>query len=179
VASTSRGSGSGSTALSNAIAQNRSREVSVSIIRAAARRAATIFQPRMLPERSITNTTSRGFAATEVVLGGTIVRANAPPLPDGSSAHTSVVCSAAPSIRQRTMKSRSSRSPGWTSMTWASRRDTTTAWRLDATSRIAPSSSATRSPSRTGFGQPGSSTGGEIREASGTRSVSGARPSPA
>ncbi len=33
-------------------------------------------------------------------------------------------------------------------------------------------------PSRTGFGNPGSSTGGVIREASGTTSVSNAYPSP-
>ena len=39
---------------------NRSPVVSVSTMRAAARRAATIFQPPMLPERSRTRTTSRG-----------------------------------------------------------------------------------------------------------------------
>ena len=50
----------------------------MSIIRAAARRAATIFQPLMLPERSITNTTSRGLPASVSVLGGTSVSMNVP-----------------------------------------------------------------------------------------------------
>ena len=39
-------------------------------------------------------------------------------------------------------------------------------------------STSTWAESRTGFGKPGSSTGGEIREASGTASVSGSVPVP-
>ena len=51
-----------STTLSKVSAVNRSVEVRVSTMRAAARRPATIFQPDMLPDRSSTITTSRGRA---------------------------------------------------------------------------------------------------------------------
>jgi hypothetical protein len=46
--------------LSNVATANRSSAVKVSTTRAAARRAATIFQPPMLPERSSRRTTSFG-----------------------------------------------------------------------------------------------------------------------
>ena len=42
------------------------------MIRAAARRAATIFQPSMLPERSRTSTTSRGRGRAADTGGSTV-----------------------------------------------------------------------------------------------------------
>src|SRR3546814_12406501 len=45
---------------SSDLTENVSSAVSVSTMRAAARRAATIFQPDMLPDRSSSSTTSRG-----------------------------------------------------------------------------------------------------------------------
>jgi hypothetical protein len=56
-----------------------------------------------------------------------------------------------------------------------------TVCRLARTSPIGtpPASRVTPMARRTGFGQPGSSTGGVMRDASGTASVSAAVPSPA
>ena len=65
-----------STTLSNASTWKRSCGRSASIMRAVARRAATIFHPSIEPERSTTNTTSFGCACTFTV-GGSTVRANA------------------------------------------------------------------------------------------------------
>jgi hypothetical protein len=51
---------------------NQSAALSVSTMRAAARRAATIFQPPMLPERSKTSTRSRGCAGAMPTGGSTV-----------------------------------------------------------------------------------------------------------
>ena len=78
-ASPSASPGGVSITLSKAKTQNRSESFSVSIIRAMARRAATIFQPSMLPDRSSTNATARGRELPPAdSSGGTIVRANVP-----------------------------------------------------------------------------------------------------
>ena len=83
--------------LSKASSAKRSRSVSVSTMRATARRAATIFQPAMLPERSSTNTTSLGVTAP-VPAGGTRVSTKVPRPPSASStAVTAVVTAAEPS----------------------------------------------------------------------------------
>jgi hypothetical protein len=73
-----------STRSSKASTANRSAAVSVSTIRAAARRAATIFQPPMLPERSSSSTTSRGRGGAALV-GGSRVSRNVPSSPSASA----------------------------------------------------------------------------------------------
>ena len=152
------------------------------MIRAAARRAATIFQPPMLPDRSSTSTTSRGRPAGASA-GGSTVSANVPsPLPSasGTTASEAVSDSAVPSPN-RSRKSRSARSPGLSRTTSRSPIcSSVTTCRLDRTApRVSPAgSSSIWAESGTGFGKPGSSTGGVIRDASGTASVSGAVPSP-
>ena len=73
-----RGSPSGVSISSSKLSTaKRSAAVSVSTMRAAARRAAVIFQPPMLPERSRTSTTSRGRVAP-VGSGGSTVSRNVP-----------------------------------------------------------------------------------------------------
>ena len=56
-----------------------------STIRATARRAATIFQPPMLPERSNTKITSRGLVLRDKPTGGTKVNRKVPSLAPGAS----------------------------------------------------------------------------------------------
>ncbi len=127
-------SGGVSTRLSKASTPNRSRSVSVSTIRATARRAATIFQPPMLPDRSSTNTTSRGVAASAPT-GGSRVSAKVPcpalGVLDGGQRRWSPT---AEPVRSRSTKSRLARSPGSTlTVLTPSRSSSTTACRLDRT----------------------------------------------
>ena len=166
--------------LSKASSANRSRSVSESIIRATARRAATIFQPAMLPERSSTNTRSLGVA-TAAPTGGSRVRAKVPWPPSASSAAVTAVLTASEPVAMRSTKSRSARSPGSTrSVRMPSRASSTTACRLDRTAPTSRPAGSIRTliDRSTGLGKPGSSTGGEILEASGTASVSGSVPCP-
>jgi hypothetical protein len=166
---------------SKASTAKRSSPPSVSMIRAAARRAATIFQPPIEPERSRTSTTSRPFSGASPV-GGSTVRAKVPPCSSSSGSTASAVVTADSSpTRSRNRKSRSARSPGFSrirrpvpasSIAVACSVD-----RTPASGRPAESTSTSRDRS-TGFGKPGSSTGGEMRDASGTSSVSSAVPSP-
>jgi hypothetical protein len=208
-----RGSRAGhSTVLSKERTANRSAVVRPSIIRAAARRAAVIFQPVMLPERSRTRTTSRGrtcraAAKPPSTSGGHRVSAAGtrgwdwPPrrMGVGKSVRTNVPSPAVSASAvivadartsswsvsanpRRRMKSRSSRSPGCSVMiVWPSPRlRSAMACRLDRIISIgnpAGSTSMVRA-SRTGFGKPGSRTGGVMREASGTAAVSGEVPVP-
>ena len=173
-------SGGASIALSKASSAKRSRPVSPSTIRATARRAATIFQPPMLPDRSSTNTRSLGVT-TSVPTGGSRVRAKVPCPPSASSAAVTAVETADEPVWSRSTKSRLARSPGSAlTVLMPSRSSSTTVCRLD---RTAPSSRPAGSirtliDRSTGFGKPGSSTGGVILEASGTASVSGSVPDP-
>ena len=169
-----------STTLSKASSPKRSRSVSESTIRATARRAATIFQPAMLPDRSRTNTRSLGVTAP-VPTGGSRVRAKVPRPPSASSTAVTAVVTAAEPVRARSTKSRLARSPGSTLTSLPpSRSSVTTACRLERRApRSRPAGSIRTLIDRsTGLGKPGSSTGGVIREASGTASVSGSVPGP-
>ena len=156
----------------------RSRSVSVSTMRAAARRAATIFQPAMLPERSSTNTTSRGRRGACAVAGGTRVSRKVPSSPVGvgrqrqrvgsqsrcADAEAQDEVAVEPLARlQRCAARRASR-----------RLDARAGWSGNRASGSPAGSMSTSSDRRTGLGKPGSSTGGVMREASGTASVSAA-----
>ena len=153
-------------------------------MRAIARRAATIFQPPMLPERSSTSTTSRGrelAAQSTTRAGGTIVSAKVPstlvgvgmkrqrrphaitpePEPEDEIAVQPLAW----------LKDQSGALP----VLFPPDREQADAQVIAA---AAVSYRSIVSESRTGLGKPGSKTGGEIREASGTALVSTAVPSP-
>ena len=118
---------------------------------------------------------------TSAPTGGSRVRAKVPAPPSGSSTAVSPVVTDPEPVRSRSTKSRLARSPGSTlNVLTPSRSSSTTACRLDRTApRSRPAGSIwTLMERSTGLGKPGSRTGGVIREASGTASVSGSVPNP-
>ena len=154
-----------------------------SMIRAAARRAATIFQPSMLPDRSSTTMTSRPRAASLRAAGGTTVTCQVPLVGSSSSAVTTAIAAVTSAATpKRSTTSRLSRSPGCKVTVTAPSPSAVaaTSCRLEEiASGVSPGPlSRARSATRTGLFRPGSRTGGVTRDASGTSSVSDAHPSP-
>ncbi len=170
---------------SKASTQNRSPASSMSTMRPAARRAATIFQPPIDPERSSTTTTSRG--ALDGSAGGTRVSDQVPSSASVASAPAASATSSADddsrpwSRRKRSTKSRSARAPDSTrSRARPSAAGASTAVGSEArrseTGRPAPSTD--REICRSGRSSASVSSGGVTRDASGTASVSRATPEP-